>query len=201
MRDLPDNLQALETLAQQCERCSLSRVRTNTVFGTGDPNARLMFIGEAPGYHEDQQGRPFVGAAGKLLDKLLQSIGLDRDQVYIANVLKCRPPQNRDPKPEEIEVCTPLLYRQIELIKPRVVCTLGNHASRLILQRNVSISKVHGQEFPGQGYLVMPIYHPAAALYLRTTQAALEEDFLKLKEVLASRPQVPETVPEQMGLF
>jgi uracil-DNA glycosylase family 4 len=189
---------------KDCRKCGLCNTRTNLVFGVGDERADLMFVGEAPGFHEDQQGEPFVGAAGQLLDKLLASIDLKRSQVYIANVLKCRPPDNRDPLPEEAEACKPHLFEQIEIIKPRIVSTLGRHASQLLLERNVAMSKIHGKHFKRAGYDIFPIYHPAAALYARATLASLEEDFKQLKELLETGNQQllqePEQ-PQQMGLF
>ena len=129
-----------------CTRCALAQGRTQVVFGAGDPNADLMFVGEAPGFHEDQQGVPFVGQAGKLLERLLAGIGLERRDVYIANVIKCRPPGNRDPQPEEIEACESFLFRQVELIQPRVVATLGNFATKLLSGKPTGITRVHGQE-------------------------------------------------------
>jgi uracil-DNA glycosylase family 4 len=139
-------LDQLRTEASGCTRCRLAQTRTQVVFGVGDPAADLMFVGEAPGFHEDKQGYPFVGQAGKLLDKLLGGIGLTRDEVYIANVLKCRPPGNRDPQPDEIEACESHLFRQIELIAPTVVATLGNFATKLLSGRPLGITRVHGQE-------------------------------------------------------
>ena len=139
---------ALDALREEVERCSscvLAESRTRAVFGEGDPGADLMFVGEAPGYHEDQQGRPFVGQAGKLLEQLLASIGMTREQVFIANVLKSRPPNNRDPRPEEIDACRPYLWRQIEIIKPKVICTLGNFATKLLSGDQTGITKVHGR--------------------------------------------------------
>src|SRR5215211_9472224 len=133
-----------ETLG--CTRCALAAGRTQVVFGSGDPNADLMFVGEAPGFHEDQQGMPFVGQAGKLLDQLLAGIGLSRDLVFVANVLKCRPPSNRDPMPDEIESCEPHLFRQIELIEPKVVATLGNFSTKLLSGKPTGITRVHGVE-------------------------------------------------------
>lgn len=198
---MAETLEELYEQIKDCQRCSLSKTRTNLVFGMGDPEADLMLVGEAPGYYEDKQGEPFVGAAGKLLDSLLQSIGLDRSQVYIGNVLKCRPPQNRDPSPDEIKICQGNLFEQIRIIKPRVVCSLGNFATRLILGKNVSISKVRGQCFPRPDYYIYPIYHPAAALHARTNLAALEKDFLGLKELLSKNLEPPPSQPEQMGLF
>ncbi|HJZ62228.1 MAG TPA: uracil-DNA glycosylase, partial [Miltoncostaeaceae bacterium] len=152
-----------------CERCPLHRTRTQVVLGNGDPDADLMFVGEAPGYHEDRIGVPFVGQAGKLLDRLLAGIGLSREEVFVANVLKCRPPGNRDPLGVEIESCEPHLFRQVSLIRPRVICTLGNFATKLLSGRSEGISRVHGHELPMQvgelPVLLYPIYHPAAALY------------------------------------
>jgi len=200
-----------ETLAEfyeelkDCQRCSLGKTRTNIVFGAGSENADLVFVGEAPGRNEDMQGKPFVGAAGQLLDKLLNSIGLERSQVYIANVLKCRPPQNRDPLPDEIEICKPFLLKQIKIIGPKVVCTLGRFATQVILDKNASISKVRGKRFDGNGYYIFPIYHPAAALYQRTNIVNLKADFLKLKEILSEKtieePSHQEEEPEQLMLF
>lgn len=198
---LPDDINQLSNMVKDCKKCALAKTRTNVVFGVGSTDAELMFVGEAPGFYEDKQGEPFVGAAGQLLDQLLKSIGLTRSEVYIANVLKCRPPQNRDPKPEEIEFCKPYLLKQIELIKPKVICTLGNFATKVILEKSVSISRVHGQRFEKGRFYVLPTYHPAAALYMRTTQEALEKDFEALKELLAEEPIEVGPEPEQMGLF
>ncbi|HEV2713104.1 MAG TPA: uracil-DNA glycosylase, partial [Gaiellaceae bacterium] len=141
-----DSLHALGEQVSECTRCRLAQGRTQVVFGVGNPHADLMFVGEAPGFHEDKQGLPFVGQAGKLLDKLLAGIGLDRGDVYICNVLKCRPPGNRDPQPDEIESCEPHLFRQIELIQPRVVATLGNFATKLLSGKPTGITRVHGVE-------------------------------------------------------
>ena len=151
-----------------------------------------MFVGEAPGYHEDQQGRPFVGQAGKLLEELLVSIGLTREQVFIANVLKSRPPNNRDPLPEEIAACEPYLWRQIEIIKPKVICTLGNHATKLLTGSSEGITRVHGRPqafaIAGHEMSLYPIFHPAAALYTRAMLATLQEDFRRLPEMLGRPP-------------
>lgn len=175
-----------------CVRCALSEGRTTVVIGSGDHDADLMFVGEAPGYHEDQQGVPFVGQAGKLLSRLLSGIGISRDEVFIANVLKCRPPDNRDPRPEEIAACEPHLFRQIRLIRPRLVCTLGNFATRLLSGRPEGITRVHGCELPitlgGEPVLLYPLFHPAAALYARATLATLEEDFARIPGLLAQGP-------------
>ena len=163
--------------------------RTQVVFGSGNPDAELMFVGEAPGFHEDQQGIPFVGAAGKLLEKLLADIGMTRDEVFIANVLKCRPPGNRDPLPEEIASCEPHLFRQLELIRPTVVATLGNFATKLLSGKPTGITRVHGVEqhvtIGSHPVVLFPLYHPAAALYTRAMLGVLEEDFRKLPALLA----------------
>lgn len=189
--------------ARQCTRCAeLAATRTSVVFGAGNADAELMFVGEAPGANEDLQGLPFVGAAGKLLEKLLGEIGLSRAEVFIANVLKCRPPGNRDPQPAEIENCRPYLARQIELIEPRVICTLGNFATKLLRGDPAGITRVHGQpevrtigEHTARLY---PLFHPAAALYTPSTLATLREDFGRLPSILAlpapPRPQ-PVVVP------
>jgi uracil-DNA glycosylase len=201
-----------------CTRCRLAQGRTQVVFGVGDPNADLMFVGEAPGFHEDKQGYPFVGQAGKLLDKLLAGIGLDRSRVYIANVLKCRPPGNRDPAPDEIEACERHLFRQIELIRPRVVATLGNFATKLLSGKPAGITRVHGTEqevtLGDSRVLLYPLYHPAAALYTPVMLKVLEEDFARLPELLGRRaipepalvaaPQLAAVTAEpavQLGLF
>ena len=193
-----DVIAALGALREEVERCSsciLAETRTRAVFGEGDPGADLMFIGEAPGYHEDQQGRPFVGQAGKLLEQLLASIGMTREQVYIANVLKSRPPNNRDPRPEEIDACRPYLWRQIEIIRPKVICTLGNFATKLLSGDQRGITKVHGQpratEISGHRLYLYPIFHPAAALYTPANLATLKEDFLRLPELLAHAAPQP----------
>jgi DNA polymerase len=182
-------LDELRAEAEVCEKCLLSATRTRVVFGEGDPHSDLMFVGEAPGYHEDQQGRPFVGQAGKLLEQLLQTIGLSREQVYIANVLKSRPPNNRDPKPEEIAACEPYLVRQVEIIAPRVVCTLGNFATKLLSGSQTGITRVHGipqRTHVGSRELYLyPIFHPAAALYTPAMLETLKQDMLRLPEVLA----------------
>jgi uracil-DNA glycosylase len=183
-----DELQAYAEAVSVCTRCRLAQGRTQVVFGAGNAHADLMFVGEAPGFHEDKQGLPFVGQAGKLLEKLLAQIGLARSDVYIANVLKCRPPGNRDPQPDEIEACESHLFRQIELIEPTVVATLGNFATKLLSGRQIGITKVHGQEqettLGGRKVLLYPLYHPAAALYTPTMLKILEADFARLPELL-----------------
>jgi DNA polymerase len=175
-----------------------------------------MFVGEAPGFHEDKQGIPFVGQAGKLLEKLLAGIGLERRDVYIANVLKCRPPGNRDPQPDEIESCEAHLFRQIELIQPTVIATLGNFATKLLSGRQLGITRVHGQEqeavLGGRRVLLYPLYHPAAALYTPAMLKVLEADFARLPELIGRElvpPSPPEPIltavpppePQQLGLF
>ena len=203
-----------------CARCRLAQGRTQVVFGAGNPNADLMFVGEAPGFHEDKQGVPFVGQAGKLLETLLQEIGLERREVYIANVLKCRPPGNRDPQPDEIESCEPHLFRQIELIRPVVIATLGNFATKLLSGKPTGITRVHGQEqetsLGGRRVLLYPLFHPAAALYTPKMLEVLRSDFARLPELLGRElvPPAPLAVlaavatehaapaaAEQLGLF
>src|SRR6476661_3947267 len=217
---MDERLAKLEQLQQEalgCTRCRLAEGRTQVVFGVGNPDAELMFVGEAPGFHEDKQGYPFVGQAGKLLDKLLGGIGLTRDQVYIANVLKCRPPGNRDPQLDEIEACEGHLFRQIELIEPKVVATLGNFATKLLSGKPTGITRVHGAEqetrLGGRRVLLYPLYHPAAALYTPAMLKVLEEDFARLPALLEREvgPPVsfleplaepePEPVAVQLGLF
>jgi DNA polymerase len=151
--------------ASGCTRCRLAQGRTQVVFGVGAPDAQLMFIGEGPGFHEDKQGEPFVGAAGQLLNRLLGEIGLSREQVYIGNVVKCRPPGNRDPRPDEIEACTPWLIEQLSLIQPRVVVTLGNFATKFVLQTETGITRLRGQIHEWHGRTVIPTFHPAAVLH------------------------------------
>lgn len=191
--------------ASTCTRCRLSSGRTQVVYGVGDPSADVMFIGEGPGYHEDKQGIPFMGAAGQLLTRLLGEIGLAREDVYIANVIKCRPPGNRDPLPEEIEACTPWLEEQLELIDPRVIVTLGNFATRFVLDRPVSISRVRGQRFEWRGRTVVPTFHPAAVLHgggdNSRQMEGLRSDLATLKEILAEPRPASEAAQEQLDLF
>ncbi len=178
------DLESLREHLGDCARCSLGSTRGRLVFGVGDPHAGLMFIGEAPGRNEDLQGEPFVGTAGRLLDELLASIGLARSQVYIANVLKCRPPGNRDPLPEEVELCTPYLAEQVRLVDPKVIAALGNHATRHILGTDRGITALRGRLFQVDGRRVVPIFHPAAALYDQSKRAVLFDDFKRLRSVL-----------------
>jgi DNA polymerase len=220
--DVVERASALRAYAEQtasCTKCTLAAGRTQVVFGSGNPDADLMFVGEAPGFHEDQQGVPFVGQAGKLLDRLLEGIGLTRADVMVVNVLKCRPPGNRDPMPEEIAACEPHLFRQIELIEPKLVATLGNFATKLLSGRPAGITRVHGHEqevtLGSRTVHLYPLYHPAAALYTPSMLKVLEEDFARIPELLdraAGSPAgnddpVPalEAQPEpeavQLGLF
>jgi uracil-DNA glycosylase len=175
-------LQALAQSLHDCNRCKLSKLgRKQVVFGVGNPRAAIMFVGEAPGFYEDQQGEPFVGAAGKLLNDLLQSAGLSRSDIYIANVIKCRPPNNRDPEQDEVETCKPFLMQQIAAIGPQLVCSLGNWATQTLLERKVGITKVRGQIFPLHDFVLFPLLHPAAALHQGNLLQPLREDFKKLK--------------------
>ncbi len=183
-----------------CTRCPLHTSRTKAVFGAGDSNADLLFIGEAPGAEEDRQGLPFVGRAGQLLNELLEGIGLTRDEVFIANILKSRPPANRDPQPEEIEACWPYLERQIQLIEPRVIATLGNFATKKITGSQTGITRVRGapqvHELAGRAVFVFPLLHPAAALRTPSLVETLREDFAKLPDLIAE--PLPELeLPEQ----
>jgi len=195
----PDLL-ALSKAVHACRNCSLGALRTNAVPGVGPANARIMIVGEAPGQYEDQQGEPFVGAAGKLLDQLLSGIGLSRRDVFITNVLKCRPPGNRDPQPEEIEACAPYLAQQLSLILPEVVLVLGRHALARLLPGHESISRVHGRVIDKNGTAYIPVYHPAAALYNSFLMKTLEQDFQAVKAYLdRPRRQPAPTVPAAMA--
>jgi uracil-DNA glycosylase family 4 len=223
MDDAVERASALRAYADEtatCTRCPLAAGRTQVVFGVGNPDADLMFVGEAPGFHEDQQGVPFVGQAGKLLDRLLGGIGLQRSDVYVANVLKCRPPGNRDPLPEEIAACEPHLFRQIELIQPRLVATLGNFATKLLSGKPLGITRVHGHDqqvtLGASSVVLYPLYHPAAALYTPSMLQVLEQDFARIPALIdkagaatavAPPAAVPHAeplaapVPVQLGLF
>ena len=187
---LPDLAKSLHN----CQRCKLAKLgRSQIVFGVGNPHASVMFVGEAPGFNEDQQGEPFVGAAGKLLNDLLQSAGLSRSDIYIANVIKCRPPNNRDPEPDEVETCKPFLMQQIAMVHPKLVCTLGNWATQTLLERKVGITKVRGQAFYLKDFVLFPLLHPAAALHQGNMLEPLREDFKKLREFLdrQAKPVTP----------
>jgi DNA polymerase len=211
-------LQDLAKSLHNCQRCKLAKLgRRQVVFGVGNPHASVMFVGEAPGFYEDQQGEPFVGAAGKLLNDLLQSAGLARSDIYIANVIKCRPPNNRDPEPDEVQTCKPFLLQQIAMIRPTLVCTLGNWATQTLLERKVGITKVRGQAFYMKDFVLFPLLHPAAALHQGSMLEPLKEDFQKLREFLDrnTKPAEPTTAtplaaptldiespqPAQMDLF
>jgi DNA polymerase len=196
-----EELKAVYAQARACQRCpELARTRTQVVFGAGNADADLMFVGEAPGAREDEQGIPFVGAAGKLLDELLAEVGLARADVFIGNVLRCRPPGNRDPLPVEIENCSEYLLRTVELIAPRVICTLGNFATKLLRADATGISRLHGQAeirvIGARAVRLYPLFHPAAALYTRSLLDTLRADFARLPELLAlplpEQPEQPE---------
>ena len=213
MRQLADAAQE----AAACEKCALSVGRTQVVYGVGNPTAELMFIGEGPGFYEDKQGEPFVGRAGQLLNRMLNDIGIERSDVYIANVVKCRPLSNRDPLPGEIEACTPWLDEQIATIDPKVIATLGRFAGAFILDRPISITRIRGQRFTKEGRVVIPTLHPAAVLRGGEAQVdLLRSDFVEMKRALneprggapATTPQtadIPEAKAEpedqQLGLF
>lgn len=187
-----------------CQRCELSQGRTNTVPGEGPENAEIMFIGEAPGFHEDRQGRPFVGAAGKFLEELLASIGLTREDVYICNVIKCRPPSNRDPQPDEMAACKPFLDKQIELVRPKLIVTLGRFSMARYFP-NAKITRVHGQPKRIGNRIYYPMFHPAAALHQPKWRSVVKEDMLKIPQILEEAVQLGEAEPleqvEQLSLF
>ena len=177
-------LEEIRAQVEGCRRCPLADGRTQTVFGVGNPSARVLIVGEAPGKNEDLQGEPFVGAAGKYLNELLAIAGLRREDVFIANVLKCRPPGNRDPRPEEIELCTPYLREQTRTIDPEFIVTLGNFSTKFILKTEIGITRLHGTLQRAGRFKVFPIFHPAAALYDGSKREALENDFATLGQLL-----------------
>jgi uracil-DNA glycosylase len=194
---------------RDCHKCDISRDRTNAVPGEGPENAEIMFIGEAPGFNEDKQGRPFVGQAGQFLDKLLASINLDRKQVYICNVIKTRPPDNRDPSPEEIQNCAPWLEKQLEIIKPKIIVTLGRFSMAKFFPGK-TISKVHGTTVKKDGIIYFAMYHPAAALHQGNLRHVIEEDMKKIPIILAninkenvekSKPVIKEAGTKQLNMF
>jgi DNA polymerase len=201
-------MSSLDELYRQialCQQCEIAKRRTKVVPGEGAEKAEILFIGEAPGWHEDQQGRPFVGPAGQFLDKLLASIGLRRGQVYIANVIKCRPPDNRDPLPTEIRNCRPWLERQIELIHPRMIVTLGRYSMEMFFPGK-SISKIHGTAQRRGDTIYYAMYHPAAALHQQSLRQAIEADMLKIPRILAETKDVQEIKeseppPQQLNMF
>jgi len=199
-------LEELHQRIASCPDCDLCRTRTRAVPGEGPPNAEVLFVGEAPGFYEDQQARPFVGPAGRFLDELIASAGLRRDQVFITNVVKCRPPNNRDPLPGEVDACRKYLQRQIELIQPKIIVSLGRYSLAWFSPRD-AISKVHGQAKVRDGVYFMPMYHPAAALHAGNMRKVIEEDFRKIPAVLERAREAPpeqaapEPEPEQMRLL
>jgi uracil-DNA glycosylase family 4 len=197
-------LEALHQEIRVCEKCILHHSRVKAVPGVGPVDAEIMFIGEAPGFHENQQGLPFVGAAGKFLDELLEKINLRRENVFITNVVKCRPPGNREPQTAEIEACRTYLDRQIELIKPKMVITLGRFSMARYFP-NAKISQIHGQPRKMEGVIYYPMYHPAAALHQPALRRTVEEDMLKIPDLIAQIDEIVETQPpeqaEQLSLF
>jgi DNA polymerase len=207
-----NSAEELKQVAQQvsaCTKCDLHYSRKNAVPGEGPPNAEIMFIGEGPGFHENEQGRPFVGAAGRFLEELLSTIDLKRSDVFIANVVKCRPPQNRDPQPNELEACSEYLDRQIQAINPKVIVTLGRFSMARYFP-NAKISQVHGQAIRKKGRLIVAMYHPAAALHQRSLRPTIEADFARIPELINQASQIPEyeeqtpeekQEPKQLSLF
>ncbi len=215
-----EELVSLYKEVQVCTKCPLHETRTKAVFGAGDADADLMFVGEAPGAEEDRQGLPFVGRAGQLLNQMLEEIGLSREAVFIANVLKSRPPGNRDPQPLEIETCRPYLFEQVRLIEPTVICTLGNFATKLLTGNPAGITRVRGtpqvHDLGGRTVFLLPIFHPAAALRTPAVKETLREDFATIPDLLAMGPPVaaeepleeaeeadsaPEPPADQLGFF
>jgi len=194
-----EDLVALFKEVQACTKCPLHETRTKAVFGAGDADADLMFVGEAPGAEEDRQGLPFVGRAGQLLNQMLGEIGMSREDVFIANVLKSRPPGNRDPQPLEIEACRPYLFEQIRLIEPKVICTLGNFATKLLSGNPAGITRVRGapqvHELGGRTVFLLPLFHPAAALRTPAVKETLRGDFDLISQLLAG--PAPATLPEE----
>lgn len=195
-------LSELNAEIARCQRCEIAKYRTKAVPGEGPEDAEIMFIGEAPGWHEDQQGRPFVGQAGQFLEQLLASIGLKREQVYITNVIKTRPPNNRDPLPIEIQNCQPWLDRQIELIRPKIIVTLGRYSMARFFPGK-SISKIHGTAQRRDNVIYYAMYHPAAALHQQSLRKEVESDIHKIPELLAEARKIPEAKPQpqQLSMF
>jgi DNA polymerase len=211
MSNPQDSLAQIAEQTKTCTKCSLHHSRKKTVPGHGPATAEIMFIGEGPGFHENEQGLPFVGAAGRFLDELLQSAGINRSQVFITNVVKCRPPSNRDPQPDELHACDGYLERQIHAINPKVIVTLGRFSMQKFLP-NAKISQAHGQAVRIKGRLVVPFYHPAAALHQPSLRATVESDFARLPEWIEQAGDIPEYIeqpsndqddqePEQLSLF
>ena len=189
---MEEDLEEIRKEVLKCRKCGLYRTRTNPVVGEGNPKAKIMFVGEAPGFNEDRMGRPFCGAAGRVLDELLESIGIKREDVYISNLLKCRPPENRDPQKEEISACSPYLERQIEIIKPKIICPLGRYSMRFLMEKYglkdkiEPISRIHGRVFEisslFQEIKIIPLYHPAVATYNINMKEVLKRDFRVLEK-------------------
>lgn len=207
MTETTDSLPQIAKEVLACERCKLHQTRKKAVPGEGPADARIMFIGEGPGFHENEQGRPFVGAAGKFLEELLASIGMKRGDVFIANVVKCRPPQNRDPEPDELKACNDYLERQIAVINPKVIVTLGRYSMEKFFP-GAKISNIHGQARTIAGRLVVAMFHPAAALHQPQYRSLIEQDFKKLPEYIAkveaAQPEAPKAAEdgaEQLSLF
>lgn len=180
-------LDEIRAQVENCHACSLCETRTNIVFGDGDPHARVLIVGEAPGKNEDLQGKPFVGAAGKFLDELLEEAGLKREEVFIANVLKCRPPSNRNPQADEIEVCAPFLREQTQSIDPWIIVTMGNFATQFILRTGTGITRLRGTVQQAGRFVVLPVFHPAAAIYDRSKRDVLLEDFRQVGALVRAR--------------
>jgi uracil-DNA glycosylase len=185
--DLPDDLGTLARLVSECRKCGLCATRTNTVFADGSPTAKLVFIGEAPGRDEDQRGLPFVGRAGQLLDKMIAAIDLRRDEVYICNVLKCRPPENRTPAPDEVEKCLPYLEQQLALVKPALICALGLSAVQALLKTKASMASLRGRTFDYQGIPLIPTYHPAALLRNPGLKREAWQDMQRVRDTLKAK--------------
>lgn len=180
-------LDEIRAQVEQCHACPLCETRTNIVFGDGDPHARVLIVGEAPGKNEDLRGKPFVGAAGKFLDELLEAAGLKREEVFIANVLKCRPPSNRNPQADEIEACAPFLREQTQSIDPWIIVTMGNFATQFILRTGTGITHLRGTIQQTGRFIVLPVFHPAAAIYDRSKRDVLLEDFRQVGELVRAR--------------
>ena len=194
---LDDTLENIREQLNGCQRCKLSRGRTQLVFGEGHPSADLVFIGEGPGYYEDQQGKPFVGKAGELLTRIIQAIGLYREYVYIANIVKCRPPNNRDPEPDEIAACEPFLLRQLEMIQPKIICALGRVAAQALLKTTTPISKLRGRFHDYHGIKLMPTYHPAYLLRNPQDKRLVWEDMQMIQRQYAALECRPDAIPRK----
>ncbi len=208
MSETTDSLEKIAKEVSACEKCKLHATRKKAVPGDGPTEAKIMFIGEGPGFYENEQGKPFVGAAGKFLSELLASIGMKREEVFITNVVKCRPPQNRDPEPDELKACNSYLERQIALIKPKVIVTLGQYSMEKFFP-GAKISAIHGQARTIGGRLVVAMFHPAAALHQPQYRSLIEQDFKKLPEYIAKAEAVQQSATpnesdegaEQLSLF